>query len=473
METVKEYLPPEALAVLIVLVGAVVLLVARNVSAKVADVTSAIDELKPGLERLVNARIAEMGNTLTQGIDRRFADIDKQMLMVADTNRDTLSKSISEIAREIGDFKNDQIKANAQSHEALQNQFVEQALHLQERVHAVAKENAEAFNMLQERIRAIVSSGLADTHSDMVKRLAQLSEDMGKVLDSMVESVGAQLNRRFETANTSIENLTGRLDAIDGAQKRIEALSSDVTNLTRVVADKRARGVVGEIQLAHLVDDMLSRDHYETDVTLPNGAKAPLLLKLPEPTGNVAVCTDLPLESLGKAGEPGAGDEEVEQARKRFAADLLEAVEQTAKRIDPPRTANGAVLFVPAESAFAEIHAHHRGLVEEAFRRNVWIVSPTTMMALLNMARAVIKDVATRRETRRIRDELARFGDEFGQLNRLIDSLVANIGQANRDVLKARNEGRQISEHLAHVGETADLRLPGTDDASGEPPQGG
>lgn len=472
MEFVKEYLPPELLAVLVALVAVLTLLAARHVASKVADVNSSIDEIKPGLERLVNARVTDLGNILTTEIDRRFAEVDKQMLMVADTNRDTLSKAISEIAGEIGEFKNAQAKASAEAHEALQNQFVSQALHLQERVHTVAKENAEAFNVLQEKIRAIVSTGLADTHTDMVERLAKLSGEMGGVLDRLVESVGSQLNERFRTANASIEGLTGRLDAIDAAQQRIEALSADVTNLTRVVADKRARGVVGEVQLTHLVDDMLSRDHYEADATLPNGSRAPILLRLPEPTGNIAVCTELALESLGKAGEPGASDEEVAAARQGFAADLRSAIERTAARIDPPHTTNGAVLFVPAESAFAEIHAHHRGLVEEAFRRHVWIVSPTTMMALLNMARTVIRDVATRRETRRIRDELVRFGKDFHQLNALIDSLVRNIGQANTDVLKAQNEGRQITEQLERVGETADLRLAGTDDATTDSPRG-
>ncbi len=462
MEGIKEFLQPEFAALAMLVLGAIVLVIAIMTTNKVSGMSAAIDEFKADMEKSIASKFSALGTAIPSEINKGFGKIDKQLTVMSDSSRDSLHKSVNEIVQEINDFKNDQLKSTSQNHEGLLKKFSEQALHLQDRVHNVSKENAENFNVLQERIRKVISTGIEENRSDMIDRLNSLSKEVHGNLDSLIGMVGERLNERFQKTNSTIENLTERLNAIDSAQERIQTLSADVVNLSRVVADRRARGVMGDIQLTHLVGDTLSKDHYETDVTLPNGAKASVLLKLPDPTGKVGVYAGLSLDNYSQIGEVDAGEQDIGHAREEFGRSIREAVETAGRLIHPPETSGGSILFVPSESAFAEIHAHHRKTVEDAFARNIWIVSPTTMMALLNMARSIIKDVATRQEVRRIRDELIGFQKDFREFGLLVENLVEHIGEANKDIIKVQTKGGLISERLINLSETADIKLPGT-----------
>jgi len=459
MEALRGFLTPEMIALMMVFVGCIVIIVAVSTANKIGSLSSSIDEFRSDVEQSLDRKIGDVSVAIPKEINRVFGQIEHQLSVLSDSSRDNLTKTITEIIKVVNDFRNEQVKADAERHEGLQKKFTDQSLHLQDRLHNITKENSESFNALHERMRKVVETGMSAARSDMAEKLSSLSKEVQTSMDGLVGMVGTRLNERFEKANESMENLTSRLNAIDSAQRNIQELSSDVVNLTRVVADKRARGAMGEIQLTHLVGDMLSKDHYETDVTLPSGARAPVLLRLPEPTGSVAVSAGLSLENYAQINEV---DGDPSTARDAFSQDVLRAIESAAECIDPPHTSNGALLFVPSESAFSELHLHHRSLVEEAYSRNVWIVSPTTMMALLNMARSVIKDVATRQEARRIRDELVRFGEDFKRFNRLVENLAENISEANKEVLKAQSESQLISDRLTAIGQTADLKMVGT-----------
>jgi DNA recombination protein RmuC len=119
-------------------------------------------------------------------------------------------------------------------------------------------------------------------------------------------------------------------------------------------------------------------------------------------------------------------------------------------------------MFVPAEAVFAEIHAYHADLVEYAQRQRVWIVSPTTLMAVLNTARAVIKDVETRRQVHIIKDELAKLGREFGRFDERMRRLADHIRQAHEDAERVQVTSHKISQRFAQIEsvELADGRLP-------------
>ena len=122
-------------------------------------------------------------------------------------------------------------------------------------------------------------------------------------------------------------------------------------------------------------------------------------------------------------------------------------------------TSDGAVMFVPAEAVFAEIHAHHAEVVDYAMQRHVWIVSPTTMMAVLNTARAVIKDVETRRQVHIIKDELSKLGKEFGRFDQRMRKLAEHIRQAHEDAEDVRITSDKISRRFLQI-ERVELDMP-------------
>jgi DNA recombination protein RmuC len=194
--------------------------------------------------------------------------------------------------------------------------------------------------------------------------------------------------------------------------------------------------------------------------TLSNGTRADCVLTLPAPTGKVAVDSKFPLENYHRMYAPDVPDAERAAAQKLFRADVRRHVDAIGgKYIIPGETSDGAVMFVPAEAVFAEIHAHHPELVDHAQAKRVWIVSPTTLMAVLNTARAVLKDVETRRQIHVIKESLARLAVEFGRFNERMRDLARHIKQAHDDVEKVQITSGKISQRFSQI-EGVELEAP-------------
>jgi DNA recombination protein RmuC len=231
-------------------------------------------------------------------------------------------------------------------------------------------------------------------------------------------------------------------------------------SLQELLGDKRARGAFGEVQLEALVRNVLPASAYEMQSTLSNGMRADCVLKLPEPTGKIAIDSKFPLENYHGMFAPETNDLERAAAQKRFRQDLRRHVDAICgKYIVPGETSNGAVMFIPAEAVFAEIHARHAEVVEYAMTHCVWIVSPTTLMAVLNTARAVLKDVETRRQVHVIKDCLARLAVEFNRFDERMRDLARHIKQAHEDVEKVQITSSKISQRFAQI-EGVELEQP-------------
>jgi DNA recombination protein RmuC len=206
------------------------------------------------------------------------------------------------------------------------------------------------------------------------------------------------------------------------------------------------------VQLEALVRNVLPASAYEMQCTLSNGARADCVLKLPQPTGKVAVDSKFPLENYHRMFADEASELERASAQRQFRQDLKRHVDAIGtKYIIANETSDGAVMFVPAEAVFAEIHAHHAEVVDYAMARRVWIVSPTTLMAVLNTARAVLKDVETRRQVHVIKDCLGRLAVEFGRFDERMRELARHIKQAHEDVEKVQLTSSKISQRFAQI----------------------
>lgn len=337
--------------------------------------------------------------------------------------------------------------------ERLRSAVAEELKQTRDTVHALKLSLAESMNEYREAMLARLGETTQVLNSRIDQRLGEIS---GKVNE--------RLDEGFRKTNETFVSVMSRLATIDEAQKKIENLTGSVVSLQELLGDKRARGAFGEVQLEALVRNVLPVSAYEMQATLSTGSRADCVLKLPAPTGKVAIDSKFPLENYHRMFATDANDIERASAQKQFRADLRRHVDAICtKYIVPGETSNGAVMFIPAEAVFAEIHAHHGEVVEYAMTRCVWIVSPTTLMAVLNTARAVLKDVETRRQVDVIKDCLARLAVEFNRFNERMRDLARHIKQAHEDVEKVQITSSKISQRFAQIegAELGELEQPG------------
>jgi DNA recombination protein RmuC len=343
----------------------------------------------------------------------------------------------------------------AQSRETMQLQLAETSSAMQ------IRQDALRSDLLARTLEKLAEQGRADqeliqtSFRNASQHLSNSMEALAKTVDNRLEHIGGKVNERldegFKKTNETFVSVMARLATIDEAQKKIDGLTSNVVSLQELLGDKRSRGAFGEVQLEGLVRNILPPQAFEMQYTLPNGARADCVLKLPEPTGMVAVDAKFPLENYHRMFA-AAGDIERVQAERQFKADVKKHIDDIgSKYILPDITSDGAVMFVPAEAVFAEIHAHHPEVVDYAMQRRVWVVSPTTLMAVLNTARAVMKDVETRKQVHIIKDELGKLGKDFGRFEERMSDLAKHIGQASKDVELIHISSRKITDRFAKI----------------------
>jgi DNA recombination protein RmuC len=292
-------------------------------------------------------------------------------------------------------------------------------------------------------------------------QIAATIEGLTKTTDTRLAEIGGKVSERldegFKKTNETFVNVMARLATIDEAQRKLDGLTTNVVSLQQLLGDKRSRGALGERQLEDIIKNALPESVYEFQYTFASGkVRADCVLKLPAPTGMIAVDSKFPLESYERMFVEGA--ERVSAAV--FKTSVKKHIDDIAgKYIVAGETGDGAVMFIPAEAVFAEIHGNHRDLIDYAAARRVWLVSPTTLMAVLNTARVVLKDVETRKQIHIIQDELGKLGADFGRFQARMDDLAKHIGQANKDVEQVHISSRKISERFQKI-EKAELDAP-------------
>ncbi|GAA5168357.1 DNA recombination protein RmuC [Viridibacterium curvum] len=300
--------------------------------------------------------------------------------------------------------------------------------------------------------RELLQDGLRKAVLQQTESTAALTLAINERLDAITGVVNQRLDEGFKKTNETFANVMARLATIDEAQKKIGDLTVNVVSLQELLGDKKTRGAFGEVQLEALVRNALPPDAYQFQHQLSSGVRADCMLTLPEPTGRVAVDAKFPLENYHRMFEPGLAEVERNAAQSLFKQDIKRHVDAIAnKYIVAGETSDGAVMFVPAEAVFAEIHAHHPDLVEYAQKKRVWIVSPTTLMAVLNTARAVLKDVETRKQIHVIKDALSKLAKDFGRFDERMKRLADQIRRAHEETQEVHISSRKISSHFEKI----------------------
>ncbi|MBA0916370.1 MAG: DNA recombination protein RmuC [Nitrosospira sp.] len=330
----------------------------------------------------------------------------------------------------------------------IRNMFSQQAKLIEDKHREMIKDSNEGLTKQGDRL----SEMLAKT-SDQLRVLVE-----GR-LDQISSRVTERLDEGFKKTNDTFINVMTRLATIDEAQKKIDGLTTNMMSLQELLGDKRSRGAFGEVQLDALVRNILPAGAYAMQHTLSNNNRVDCVLHLPPPTGMVAVDSKFPLENYHRMFDRDTNETERGLAQKQFRSDLKKHIDDiSGKYILPPETCDGAVMFIPAEAVFAEVHAYMPDVVDYAMQRRVWIVSPTTLMAVLNTARAVLKDVETREQVHIIKHELSKLGQDFGRFDDRMKKLAEHIRLANQDVEEVHISSRKISQRFAKI-ESVDLDL--------------
>jgi len=311
------------------------------------------------------------------------------------------------------------------------------------RLTQLAESQAAAQTQLAERLQAqerALSKAVEDRLADLGKR------------------VGDRLQEQGQQASQALGQLQERLAVIDAAQKNITELSTQVVGLQDILGNKQARGRFGEILLENLLRDALPASSYELQATI-GGGRVDCLIKLPHPPGPIAIDAKFPKEAYDALRE-ARGEPATTQARRAFSADIRRHVLAIAdKYIVDGATAESALMFVPSEAIYAELHANFANLVEESHRRRVWIVSPTTLMATLTTIRAVLRDVLMREQAGAIQREVGFLVQDVRRLDERVGKLQRHFDQTTEDMRQVRISTEGIVRHGQRIG---DIELDGS-----------
>lgn len=284
---------------------------------------------------------------------------------------------------------------------------------------------------------------------------------MDEKLLAVTKSVGDGLQQTTAKTTETLTDLRERLAKIDVAQQKISSLSEQVVSLQEVLSNKQARGAFGEIQLNDLVTTILPPNAYEFQVVLSNTKRADCVLKLPNPPGTIVIDSKFPLESY-QALRSAQSEREKIEAERFFRASVLKHIKDISEKyIILGETAESALMFLPSEAIYAELHANFTDVVEVSYRAKVWIVSPTTLMATLNTVRAVLKDAKMREQAGVIQKEVSTLIDDIGRLDSRIDSLSKHFKQANEDVDNIKISSAKIGRRIQRIEDIELGELPG------------
>ncbi len=291
--------------------------------------------------------------------------------------------------------------------------------------------------------------GLTQVTNAQVQAQAKLLETMEKRLEEVSIRMATSLTGSATRTAHSLGELQQRLEAIDKAQTKIEKLSGEVLTLQDILSNKQTRGAFGEFQLQEIVSHALPPDAYTFQYTLSNGRRADCLIHLPLPPGPIVIDSKFPLEAY-EALRAAEGERAKLEAGRALKVAVLTHVKHIAERyIIEGETAESALLFLPSEAVYAELHANFADVVRAGFEARVWIVSPTTAMATLNTMRAVMKDA-------RMRDQAHRIRREMGLLTKDVARLLERVGNLDRHFERAHEDIRKIKISAERAGNRAE-----------------
>jgi DNA recombination protein RmuC len=305
-----------------------------------------------------------------------------------------------------------------------------------------------------------MSKLINDASKTSVSDLNTFKDSVLTFMDSKFKDINTKVDQKlgegFNQTNITFRDVVERLAKIDEAQKKIDALSTEVVSLNDLLTDKKTRGIYGEVQLYALLSAVMGDNKalYEKQKTMPNGFIADAIIYAPEPIGMVAIDSKFPLDNYKRMMNRELGDADRKQAEKDFKNDVKKHITDIkTKYIIENVTGDQAFMFVPAEAIFAEITAHHEDLVDLSQKNKVYIVSPTTLISTLSLIQMVVKNLERDKQAAVIVDELRKLGDEFKRYSERWEKLKKSIESVSKNADAVAVTSVKISNKFQHISE--------------------
>ena len=435
----------------------------RQLRTQLGDQRAVLREIREDIGDDVAASRLQVQESLNAGVmrlqdllDQRMGGLQRQVFEDSADLKAELGERFEAQRRAVADALADgrlaQQRESAELRASLEAALTRHRETAEQHQREALKGQQEALTSGMTAMAGQVSEAFRLSSEELGKRVEGLTQTTDGRLREISGQVEKRLSEGFEKTTETFVRVLEHLSRIDEAQKRITELSSSVVSLQEVLTDKRSRGAFGEVQLAGLVSNIMPEGSFALQQTLSNGTRVDCLLNLPEPTGNVPIDAKFPLESFQAMMDNDLPETDRARAARQFRQDIRKHIHDIAdKYLIPGETADGAVMFLPAEAIFAEIHAHFPELVEEAQRARVWLVSPTTLMAVLTTARAVLKDDATRKQVHVIQDHLRQLSADFDRFQQRMDKLATHIRQAHDDVAQVNTSAKKITARFQDI----------------------
>lgn len=313
---------------------------------------------------------------------------------------------------------------------------------------------------------------IAKLELSVVKELGEFKIDLTKefntdflTLDEKIENrlrmindhVNERLDQNFEKTNKTFTSVLERLSKIDEAQKKIDTLSNDIVSLQGILTDKKTRGIFGEVNLQNIMASVFG-DHnkkiYQMQYSLENGTIVDCALFAPSPLGLIGIDSKFPLENYRNMVDKNNSIDIREKAEKNFKNDMKKHIDAIAsKYIIPGITTDQAILFLPAEAIFAYVNAYHSDIIEYAYKKRVWITSPTTLISTLTTIQIIIKNMERDKYASVIHKELNLLSEEFRRYKDRWDKLSRSIETVGRDIKDIHTTTEKITKRFTSINQ--------------------
>ena len=314
----------------------------------------------------------------------------------------------------------------------------------------------ERLGKLETNVVKEVSDFKSSFSKDLTLDFEKLNDKLENKLNQINDKVNSRLDENFEKTNKTFSNVLERLSKIDEAQKKIDNLSSDIVSLQGILTDKKTRGIFGEINLKHIMNNVFGENDaiYKMQYKFNNDTIADCVLFAPEPLGVIAIDSKFPLENYQNMVDKTKDNLSRAQAEKLFRIDMKRHIDAiSSKYIIPGVTSDQAILFLPAEAIFAELNAYHSDIIEYAYKKRVWITSPTTLISTLTTIQIVMKNIERDKYTNVIHNELRLLSDEFNRYKERWDKLYRSIETVSKDVKDIHTTTDKITKRFNAINQ--------------------
>ena len=367
----------------------------------------------------------------------RFNELGQNINGTINTNNQLLSKNYTENSQLLTDSMNNAIQKLSTG--------------LSENNTVLTGVMAENNNRLTKNINEFKDV----LNQNINENFEKLNQKVENRLDLMNTKVEERLSKGFEETTKTFGNVLERLSKIDEAQKKIETLSSNVVSLQDILTDKKSRGIFGEVQLYQILSSVFGEKNdklYQKQYKLSNGTIVDSIIFTPEPLGNIVIDSKFPLENYRKMYNNELSSIEKDNARKSFVNDLKKHIDAiSSKYIIKNETSDQAIMFLPAEAVFAEINAYHTDIIEYAYKKNIRIASPTTLISVLTIIQVMMINLERDKYANVIQAELEKLNVEFSRYNIRWEKLKKDIEKISDDVKDVNNTSIKISKRFTEI----------------------